>query len=45
MADARGDEAHQDFLVPRALHLKGFNFQGAAFPAQDGRLNLVPFSA
>ena len=39
MADARGDEAHQDFVVPRTFQFEGFDLQGAAFLAQDGRLN------
>jgi len=43
MADARGDEAHQDFVLPRAFQLEGFDLQGAPFLAQDGRLNLVHF--
>ena len=40
-ADARGDEADQDFVVPWPLHLEGFDFQRAAFLAQYGRLNRV----
>ena len=25
VADTRGDEAHEDFVVPRAFHLEGFD--------------------
>ena len=39
--DARSDDAHQNFVVSRTLHLKGFDVQGAAFLAENGRLNLV----
>jgi hypothetical protein len=42
-ADARGDEPNQDFIVPWTLHLYGLDLQGAAFLAQNGRLNLVHF--
>jgi hypothetical protein len=42
-ADARGDKAHQDFVVPWPFHLKGFYLQGAAFLAQNGCLYLVCF--
>ena len=45
MADARGDEAHQDFILPRAFHPEGFDLQGATLRAQDGRLNRVYFYA
>jgi hypothetical protein len=41
MADARGDEAHQDFVVSRTFQLQGFNLQGATLLAEDSRLNLV----
>jgi hypothetical protein len=41
MADTGGNEAHQDFVVPRTFQLKGFDLQGAAFFAKNGRLNLV----
>ena len=41
MADARGDEAHQDFIIPRAFQLEGFDPQGASSLAQDGRFNLA----
>jgi hypothetical protein len=41
MADARGDEAYQDFIIPWTFHLKGFDLQGAAFFAQNSRLNPV----
>jgi hypothetical protein len=40
-ADARGDEANQDFIVPWTLHLYGLDLQRAAFLAQNGRLNLA----
>jgi len=39
--NARGDEAHQDFIIPRAFYLKGFDLQGAAFLPQNGCPNLV----
>jgi hypothetical protein len=42
-ADARGDEANQDFIVPWTLHLYGLDLQRAAFLAQNGRLNLAHF--
>jgi hypothetical protein len=45
VADARGDETHQDFLVPRAFHLQGFDLQRATLLAQNSRLNPVPLSA
>ena len=45
MADARGDEAHQDFVLLRAFQLQGFDLQGAPALAQDGRLNRVNFDA
>ncbi len=41
MADARGDDAHQDFVVSRTFQLEGFDLQGAALLAQNCRLNLV----
>jgi len=41
MADARGDDTHQDFVIPRTFHLEGFDLQGPALPAQNSRLNLV----
>ena len=43
VADAGGDEAHQDFILPRTFHFEGFDLQGAAFLAQDGRPDLVRF--
>jgi hypothetical protein len=39
--NARGHEAHQDFIIPRAFHLKGFDLQGAALFTQNGCPNLV----
>ena len=45
MADARGDKAHQDFVLSRAFHLEGFDLQKAASPAQNSRLNVVYFRA
>jgi hypothetical protein len=41
MADAGGNKAYQDFVIPRPFQLKGFDLQGAAFSAQNGRLNLA----
>ena len=43
MADARGDDTHQDFIVPRTFHLDGFDPQGPALLAQNSRLNLIHF--
>jgi hypothetical protein len=41
MANAGSYQVHQDFVFPRTLELKGFDFQGAALGAQNGGLNLV----
>jgi hypothetical protein len=41
MADARSDEAHQDFVVPRTFHIEELDLQEAALPAQNGRPNLA----
>ena len=41
MADARGNDAHQNFVISWTFHLNGFDLQGAALLAQNGRLNLV----
>ncbi|MGA2518196.1 MAG: hypothetical protein ABSG44_16825 [Thermodesulfobacteriota bacterium] len=40
-ADTRGDEANQDFVVPWPFHPYRLDLQGAAFLAQNGRLNPV----
>jgi hypothetical protein len=39
VADAAGDDAHQHFIVPRALHLEEFTLQGAAPLTQNGCMN------
>jgi hypothetical protein len=42
MADARGFEAHQDFVFPRTFHFKRFDLQWTAV-AENGSPNLVDF--
>ncbi len=41
MADAAGDDADQYLVLPRAFHFEGFDLQGAAPSAQDGRPDLL----
>ena len=41
VADARGDEPHEDFIRPRTLQFEGLDLQRAAPLAQNGRPNLV----
>jgi hypothetical protein len=49
VADARGDNTHQDFVLSRAFHLDGFDLKGTTSFAQNGRsylqcLHVNPFS-
>ena len=39
VADARGDDSHQDFVRARPFQFEGFDLQGTAAPAEHRRLD------